>query len=195
MASYPRAWSRSLGAHRLLVLGNDVGGDTAAVLGADALFPGPGADRHGIDRAGPAVAADSAPASRATGLAGMSRIVCERVAQVFGVLGVEVDLVVRAVRRVVARTRSRSGRRAAASPTRRPGWPPVPGPRPPSASATAGRSRGTPGPPQSTTSTRTGPSHAFTATGTLSPGKPEPLCSTLLPHSSLASNTATSPHG
>ena len=53
-----------------MVPGNDVSGNTAAVLDADALFPGPGADRHGVDRAGPAAAAGGAPASGAAALAG-----------------------------------------------------------------------------------------------------------------------------
>jgi len=58
-------------------------------------------------------------------------------------------------------------------------------PRPLSASPPAGRSRGTPGPPQSVTSTRTRPSPAVTATVTVPPARPEPLCRTLLPNSSL----------
>jgi hypothetical protein len=68
-------------------------------------------------------------------------------------------------------------------------------PRPPSASRPAGRSSGVPGPARSVTSTRTTPSPAMTATVTVSPGAPEPLCRTLLPKISLTSKTATSPHG
>ena len=59
-------------------------------------------------------------------------------------------------------------------------------PRPPSASAPAGRSRGTPRPPQSATSTQTSPSRAFTATVIVPPGRPETLCSALLLKSSPA---------
>jgi hypothetical protein len=44
------------------------------------------------------------------------------------------------------------------------------------------------------TSTRTMPSPAMTATVTVSPGAPEPLCRTELPKTSLTSKTAT-PHG
>ena len=64
-------------------------------------------------------------------------------------------------------------------------------PRPPSASRSAGRSPGTPGPPRSATSTRTMPSPALTATVTVSPGAPDPLCRTLLPNNSLTSSAAS----
>ena len=68
-------------------------------------------------------------------------------------------------------------------------------PRPPSASPPAGRSSGVPGPARSVTSTRTMPFPALTATVTVSPGAPEPLCRTELPKTSLTSKTASSPHG
>jgi len=70
-----------------------------------------------------------------------------------------------------------------------------PSPRPPSASPSAGHSRGIPGPLLSVTSTRTTPSPAVTATVTVWPGRAERLYRTLLPKSSSASKTATSPHG
>ena len=94
-----------------------------------------------------------------------------------------------------SRTRSPSARRAAASPTARPAPPPAGarGRLPPS--LPQGRSCGTPGPPRSVTSTWTTPSPALTATVTVPPGAPEPLCCTLLPNSSPASRAASSPHG
>jgi hypothetical protein len=52
-----------------LVFGNDVGGHAAAVLDVDALFPGPGADRGGVDGAGGAAAGGSP--GGAAGLAGV----------------------------------------------------------------------------------------------------------------------------
>jgi hypothetical protein len=58
-------------------------------------------------------------------------------------------------------------------------------PRPPSASRPAGPGSGTPGPLRSVTSTRTALSQALTATVTVQPAAPEPLCRTLLPKSSL----------
>ena len=71
----------------------------------------------------------------------------------------------------------------------------IPSPRPPSASSPGGRSSGSPGPLRSVTSTRTVPVQAVTVTVTVSPGRPELLCRTLLPKSSLASRTASSPQG
>jgi hypothetical protein len=50
-------------------------------------------------------------------------------------------------------------------------------------------------PARSVTSTRTVPVQAVTVTMTVSPGRPELLCRTLLPKSSLASRTASSPQG
>ena len=70
-----------------------------------------------------------------------------------------------------------------------------PSPRRPSASPSAGRNSGTPGPLRSATSTRTMPPPALTATVTVSPGSPDRLYRTLLPKSSLTSRAATSPHG
>jgi hypothetical protein len=71
----------------------------------------------------------------------------------------------------------------------------IPSPRPPSASSPGGLSSGSPGPLRSVTSTRTVPVQAVTVTVTVSPGRPELLCRTLLPKSSLASRTASSPQG
>jgi len=69
-------------------------------------------------------------------------------------------------------------------------------PRPFSVSPPAvGRSSGTPGPLRSVTSTRISPSPVLTATVTICPGSPDPLCRTLLPDSPLTSKTASSPHG
>jgi hypothetical protein len=68
-------------------------------------------------------------------------------------------------------------------------------PRPPSASSPGGLSSGSPGPLRSVTSTRTVQVQAVTVTVTVSPGRPELLCRTLLPKSSLASRTASSPQG
>jgi hypothetical protein len=68
-------------------------------------------------------------------------------------------------------------------------------PHPPSASSPAGRNCGTPEPLRSLTSTRITPSAAFTVTVTVPPGRPDRLCRTLLPKSSLTSKTAVSPHG
>jgi hypothetical protein len=68
-------------------------------------------------------------------------------------------------------------------------------PRPPSASPPGERSSGVPVPARSVTSTRTMPPPALTATVTVSPGAPEPLCRTELPKTSLTSKTAASPHG
>ena len=51
------------------------------------------------------------------------------------------------------------------------------------------------GPARSVTSTLIVRSPAMTATVTVAPGAPEPLCRTLLPKTSLTSKTATSPHG
>ena len=94
----------------------------------------------------------------------------------------------------VSRTRSASALRAVASPT---------APRGPRRAEALGRlphpgqhgNSGTPGPPRSVTSTRTTPSPALTATVTVSPAAPDPLCRTLLPNSSLTSRAASSPHG
>jgi hypothetical protein len=71
----------------------------------------------------------------------------------------------------------------------------IPSPRPPSASSPGGLSSASPGPLRSVTSTRTVPAQAVTVTVTVSPGRPELLCRTLLPKSSLASRTASSPQG
>ena len=68
-------------------------------------------------------------------------------------------------------------------------------PRPPSALRLAGRSFGVPGPARSVTSTRTMPFPILTATVTVSPGTPEPLCRRLLAKSSLTRSTASSPQG
>ena len=68
-------------------------------------------------------------------------------------------------------------------------------PRPSSASLPAGRGSGTPGPLRSVTSTRITSSAILTATVTVSPGAPEPLCRRLLEKSSPTSRVATSPHG
>ena len=68
-------------------------------------------------------------------------------------------------------------------------------PRPSSASLPAGRDSGTPGPLRSVTSTRITSSAILTATVTVSPGAPEPLCRKLLEKSSPTSSAATSPHG
>jgi hypothetical protein len=85
-------------------------------------------------------------------------------------------------------SRRRQPHRAARRATR---W----SPRPSSASLPAGRGSGTPGPLRSVTSTRITPFSALTATVTVSPGAPEPLCRRLLEKSSPTSNAATSPHG
>src|ERR1035441_8526575 len=74
-------------------------------------------------------------------------------------------------------------------------------PRSPPASRPADRSPGTPQPPRSVTSTRTGRPHTLVTTHlprptvTAPPGRPEPLGRTLMPESPLTSNTAASPHG
>ena len=68
-------------------------------------------------------------------------------------------------------------------------------PRPSSASLPVGRGSGTPGPLRSVTSTRMTSFAVLTATVTVSPGAPEPLCRRLLEKSSLTSKAATSPHG
>jgi hypothetical protein len=68
-------------------------------------------------------------------------------------------------------------------------------PRPSSASLPAGRGAGTPGPLRSVTSTRMTSLAVLTATMTVSPGAPEPLCRRLLEKSSLTSKAATSSHG
>ncbi len=68
-------------------------------------------------------------------------------------------------------------------------------PRPSSASLPAGRGSGTSGPLRSVTSTRITPSAILTATVTVSPGAPEPLCRRLLEKSSPTSSAVTSPHG
>jgi hypothetical protein len=68
-------------------------------------------------------------------------------------------------------------------------------PRPSSASLPAGRGSGIPSPLRSVTSTRITPFTVLTATVTVSPGAPEPLCRRLLEKSSPTSSAATSPHG
>ena len=80
-----------------LVLSNNVGGHTATVLDVDALFPCPGADGHGVGRAGPAGAAGSAPAGGAADLAGVSDVPAEGGAEFLAMPGVKVDLVFSAV--------------------------------------------------------------------------------------------------
>ena len=61
--------------------------------------------------------------------------------------------------------------------------------------AASGRGSGAPGPLRSVTSTRITSFTVLTATVTVSPGAPEPLCRRLLEKSSPTSNAATSPHG
>jgi hypothetical protein len=68
-------------------------------------------------------------------------------------------------------------------------------PGPLSASRATGAGSGTPGPLRSATSIRTNPSPVLTATVTVLPGAPEPVCRTLLPKSSLTSSSASSPRG
>jgi hypothetical protein len=94
----------------------------------------------------------------------------------------------------VSRTRSPSARRAVAAPPRRE---PLNELKPPAAfRITARRTQlRRPGPARSVTSTRTIPPPALTATMTVSPGAPEPLCRTELTKTSLTSKTATSPYG
>lgn len=59
----------------------------------------------------------------------------------------------------------------------------------------AGHKTGAAGPLRSVTSTRTTPSPEITATPAVSPNRPDALCRTLLPNSSLTSKTAVSVHG
>jgi hypothetical protein len=68
-------------------------------------------------------------------------------------------------------------------------------PRSPSASPSARRSFGAPGPLRSATSTRTMPPLAVTVTVAVPSGAPDPLCRTLLLKSSLTSKTAASSQG
>ena len=68
-------------------------------------------------------------------------------------------------------------------------------PRPPSASPSAARNSGAPGPPWSVTSTRTIPLLAVTVTVTVPSGAPDRLCRRLLLNSSLTRRIAESLHG
>src|SRR3984957_11976908 len=79
-----------------LVLLDDVGRDTAAVLDRDALPLGPLADPGGVDGAAVAPAAGRAP-GRAAGPPGVREVLPQCLAQLVAVRGAEVDLVFRAV--------------------------------------------------------------------------------------------------
>ena len=76
-----------------LVFGDDVGGHAAAVLDVDALFPGPGADRGGVDGAGGAAAAGGSPGGAAD-LAGVVDVCPQRGLELVGVLSAQVDFIV-----------------------------------------------------------------------------------------------------
>src|SRR6202034_3216469 len=95
-AAITRAPLRCLRPCSGLVLLDDVGRDTAAVLDLDALPLGPLADLGGVDGGAASPAAGRAPA-RAAGPPGMREVLLQRVAQLVAVRGAEVDLVFRAV--------------------------------------------------------------------------------------------------
>ena len=79
-----------------LVLSNNVGGHTATVLDVDALFPGPAADRGGVDDAAGAAAAGGSPGGAAD-LAGVVDVCPQRGVELVGVLSAQVDFIVSTV--------------------------------------------------------------------------------------------------
>src|SRR5258708_8184015 len=81
----------------LLVLANEVGRDSSAVLDAVAVLPCPGTDSHGVYRARLAARAGGSAAGRPAQLAGVGDIGSQGGAEFFVVLSAEVDFVFRAV--------------------------------------------------------------------------------------------------
>src|SRR5580698_4857788 len=77
---------------RLVVL-DDFGRNAAAFLDVVTVSPGPCADLGGVDGTGAGTAATGGAPGGAAGLAAVGHVVCQHLAQLFGVPGAEVDLV------------------------------------------------------------------------------------------------------